>query len=142
MQKTLNFALGYLIFWLASGFYYREITKWLISIDTTTLWVVHTHALALGMIFLLIVAIFQKLYFLGEGRSWKIFFHSYNTGLILTLSMLLIRGTTEVLSIPLSKAMNASIAGISGIGHILLTIGLISFFIILKKAVKIQDPKQ
>jgi hypothetical protein len=56
--------------------------------------------------------------------------------------MLLIRGTTEVLSIPLSKAMNASIAGISGIGHILLTIGLISFFIILKKAVKIQDPKQ
>jgi hypothetical protein len=141
MQKTLNFALGYLIFWLASGFYYREMTKWLTSIDATTLWVVHTHALALGMIFLLIVAIFQKLYTLENGRSWKIFFHSYNTGLILTLSMLMVRGTTEILMMPLSKAMNASIAGISGIGHILLTIGLISFFIILKKAVKMQDSK-
>ena len=141
MQKIVNYSLGYLIFGLLSGIYFREMTKGIIGIDTTTLGVIHTHALTLGTLFLLIVAIFVKLYSLDNGRSWKIFFYSYNTGLIITLATLMVRGTTEVLSIPLSKAMSASVSGIAGIGHICLTIGLIYFFVILKKAIKIQDTK-
>jgi hypothetical protein len=140
MQKIINYSLGYLIFGLLSGVYFREMTKWIIDIDTTTLGVVHTHALTLGTLFLLIIAIFVKLYSLQNDRSWKIFFYSYNTGLIITLATLMVRGTTEVLSIPLSKALNASISGIAGIGHICLTIGLIYFFVILKKAIK-EDTK-
>ncbi len=136
MQKIINYSLGYLIFGLLSGVYFREITKGIIGIDTTTLGVVHTHAIALGTLFLLIVAIFVKLYSLESDRSWKIFFHSYNTGLIITLITLMVRGTTEVLSISLTKAMNASISGIAGIGHICLTIGMVYFFVILKRAIR------
>ena len=43
-------------------------------------------------------------------------------GLVSALSvfMMLIRGTLEVIGLPLSSALDASISGIAGIGHILL----------------------
>ena len=48
-------------------------------------------------------------------------------GLVSALSvfMMLIRGTLEVIGLPLSSALDASISGIAGIGHILLGTGLI-----------------
>ena len=58
----------------------------------------------------------------------------YNIGLPLTVLMMLIRGTLEVIAAPLSKGLNASISGIAGIGHILLGAGLILLIVSLKKA--------
>ena len=48
--------------------------------------------------------------------------------------MMLTRGTLEVIGLPLSSALDASISGIAGIGHILLGTGLILLFVSLRKA--------
>ena len=52
----------------------------------------------------------------------------------LSVFMMLTRGTLEVIGLPLSSALDASISGIAGIGHILLGTGLILLFMSLRKA--------
>ena len=52
----------------------------------------------------------------------------------LSVFMMLPRGTLEVIGLPLSSALDASISGIAGIGHILLGTGLILLFVSLRKA--------
>ena len=53
---------------------------------------------------------------------------------VLSVFMILTRGTLEVIGLPLSSALDASISGIAGIGHILLGTGLILLFVSLRKA--------
>ena len=52
----------------------------------------------------------------------------------LSVFMMLPRGTLEVIGLPLSSALDASISGIAGIGHILLGTGLILLLTLLRKA--------
>ena len=52
----------------------------------------------------------------------------------LAVFMMLTRRTLEVIGLPLSSALDASISGIAGIGHILLGTGLILLFVSLRKA--------
>ncbi|MFR9254931.1 MAG: DUF2871 family protein [Merdibacter sp.] len=52
----------------------------------------------------------------------------YNLSLPLFILTLLARGIVQVLQVPLSSAANASLSGIAGISHILLTIALGLFF--------------
>ena len=52
----------------------------------------------------------------------------------LSVFMMLTRGTLEVIGLPLSSALDASISGIAGIGPILLGTGLILLFVSLRKA--------
>ena len=52
----------------------------------------------------------------------------------LSVFMMLTRGTLEVIGLPLSSALDASISVIAGIGHILLGTGLILLFVSLRKA--------
>ena len=52
----------------------------------------------------------------------------------LSVFMMLSRGTLEVIGLSLSSALDASISGIAGIGHILLGTGLILLFVSLRKA--------
>ena len=51
----------------------------------------------------------------------------------LSVFMMLPRGTLEVIGLPLSSALDASISGIAGIGHILLGTGLILLLTLLRK---------
>ena len=52
----------------------------------------------------------------------------------LSVFMMLIRGPLEVISLPLSSALDAYISGIAGIGHILLGTGLILLLTSQRKA--------
>ena len=52
----------------------------------------------------------------------------------LSVFMMLTRGTLEVIGLPLSSALDASISGIAGIGHILLGTGLILLLTSQRKA--------
>ena len=82
----------------------------------------------------LIVALFSDRLDLEKDKTFALFMRIYNIGLPLTVLMMLIRGTLQVLGTPLSKGLNASISGIAGIGHILLGAGLILLIVSLKKA--------
>lgn len=69
MKKLFYAAHIYMIVGVISGLYYREITKLNDFTGDTQLGVVHTHLLALGMLFFLIVLGLEKLFDLSAGGS-------------------------------------------------------------------------
>ncbi|WP_433726659.1 DUF2871 domain-containing protein [Nocardia sp. CA-129566] len=132
MKTLVNTAHIYMIIGLISGFYYREITKIEHFTGQSQLGVVHTHVLALGMLFFLIVLALEKHFTLSARKSlYGWFFWLYNVGLAITVAAMTLHGTLTVLD----KSSGAAIALGAGVGHILLTAGLILFFITLGKSI-------
>lgn len=129
MRRILNTAHVYMIIGLVGGLYYRELTKAEDFTGDTQLSVVHTHVLALGMLFFLIVLALEKLFALTSNRLFGWFFWIYNAGLAVTVAMMTLRGTLTVLGRP----VGAAVSMVAGLGHILLTVGLILFFVMVGK---------
>ncbi|MEG0726002.1 MAG: DUF2871 domain-containing protein [Erysipelothrix sp.] len=136
MKKMFNVSFYYMIAGLIGGVFFREFTKIQGFTGNTALGVVHTHTLMLGMFMFLIVGIIVDYIKITEDNRILIFFIWYNSGLILTITMLVVRGVFDVLGTNLSKGLNAAISGMSGLGHIILTVGLMYFFTAIRKAVK------
>ena len=136
MRKFINWAFFYAILAMVSGVFYREFTKYQDFTGTTTLSVVHTHLFTLGMMMFLIAALFIKQVPTMESKKLKAFLLTYNIGLLSTVTMLTIRGITQVLNLTLAPAMNSAISGIAGLSHIILAIGIILFFLTIKEATK------
>jgi hypothetical protein len=134
MKRLLNASFIYMLVGVASGLFYREFTKANDFTDATftQLSVVHTHLLTLGFIVLLIVLLLEKVFRITRSpRLFAWFFWLYNAGLILTAGMMVWHGILTVLG----QESTAMIAGIAGLGHILLTAAMIVFFIALRRAV-------
>ncbi|MEV6256959.1 DUF2871 domain-containing protein [Nocardia sp. NPDC051929] len=132
MKTLLNTAHIYMIIGLISGFYYREITKVEHFTGQSQLGVVHTHVLALGMLFFLIVLALEKQFTLSaRGSLYGWFFWLYNIGLAITVASMTLHGTLTVLG----KSSGEAIALGAGVGHILLAVGLILFFITVGKSI-------
>ncbi|MEC5192367.1 MULTISPECIES: DUF2871 domain-containing protein [unclassified Arthrobacter] len=131
MKKLYYAALTYMIAGLVSGLLYREFTKANDFTGDSQLSVVHTHLLALGMLFFLTVLALDKTYDLSAVRMSNAFFWTYNAGLVLTTAMMVLSGVLTVQG----ATPSAAIAGISGLGHIGLTAGLVLLFITLGKRV-------
>lgn len=136
MKKMINTSFAYLIIGLVSGVFFREFTKFNNFTGYSQINVIHTHTLMLGMFMFLIVALFFMKFDLAQDKRFNRFYITYNVGLILSLVMMLVRGTTQVLLMDLSKGLNASISGISGIAHIIMTVGLMYLFSILRTQTK------
>lgn len=133
MKTLYRYSAAYAVIGILGGIFFREFTKLQQFNGITSLGVVHTHAFMLGMMFFLFLIVLEKVFQFSSDRQYKKFLLFYNSGLLLTIIMLLIRGVLQVLQSDLSSAGNAAISGIAGVAHILLTIGFILFFIILKK---------
>ncbi|PKI90876.1 hypothetical protein CW368_09445 [Actinomycetales bacterium SN12] len=134
MTKLFYAAFAYMLAGVASGLFYREFTK---ANDFpegafTQLGLVHTHLLTLGFIALLIVLVLEKVFALSRSpKLFAWFFWLYNAGVVLTAAMMVWHGSLTVLGEQSTKM----IAGIAGLGHILLTAALILLFVALRKAV-------
>lgn len=133
MKKYLNLSILYAILGMIGGVFYREFTKFNDFSGVTALGKVHTHLFMLGMFMFLIVALFANHFDFEKEKSFKYFMWTYNGGLILSVIMMVVRGICEVKDIALSAALNGMISGFAGIGHILLSIGLLIFLFGLKK---------
>ncbi|MFJ9815821.1 DUF2871 domain-containing protein [Streptomyces sp. NPDC101151] len=129
MRKILNTAHVYMIIGVVSGLYYRELTKAEDFEGDTQLAVVHTHVLALGMLFFLVVLALEKQFTLTGHRLFGWFFWIYNAGLAVTVGMMTLHGTLTVLG----RSGGGAIAGIAGLGHVLLTAGLVLLFVTVGK---------
>ncbi|WP_010631685.1 DUF2871 domain-containing protein [Sporolactobacillus vineae] len=136
MKKIYTASLIYLIAGLAAGIFYREMTKAVHFTAYTQLSVLHTHLLTLGMLFFLILIPLEKLFLLTSSRWFTPFFWVYNIGLIWTVSFMVLKGTLTVLGTPSGPAID----GLSGMGHIILTAGLILFFAALKNRLFPVEP--
>jgi hypothetical protein len=128
VKKLYYAALLYTILGLAGGLFYRTLTHANDFSGDTQLAVVHTHFLVLGMVFLLGVILFERAFALSQSKLFNWFFWTYNVGLLWTGAFLTFNGTNTVLG----NSMSPAVAGMSGIGHILLTIALILFFLCLR----------
>lgn len=134
MKQLLNASFLYMLLGVSAGLFYREFTKaqGFPAGQFTQLGLAHTHLLTLGFIVLLIVLALEKVFTISRSRklfAW--FFWLYNAGVIITSGMLIWHGSLTVLG----KESSGMIAGIAGLGHILITAGMIVFFIALRRAV-------
>lgn len=123
---------------LASGVFYREFTKLSDFTGVTQLSVVHTHALMLGAFFFLIALALEKLFHLSEhaGRP-GLYFWAWNIGLTMLVGMLTFKGILQVRGV--EWADHPAIAGIHGLGHIILAFAFVMFFLNLKAAINADE---
>ncbi len=134
-KKYVNLSFIYAIIGLVAGAFYREFTKYIGYTARTRMELVHPHFLVLGAFMFLIIALFSMNLKLENEKTFKTFFLSYNIGVVITAAMLFLRGLTEVMDWGGKKALDASISGIAGVGHIVLTVGFVFMFITLKRAI-------
>lgn len=133
LRLLLTATAVYTVLGLAAGLFYREFTK-LNGFEEGMpgqLAVSHTHILTLGMIIPLIVLALEKSFRLSASRLFRWFFWIYNAGVVVTTAMLVWHGVLQVLHADPSKM----IAGIAGVGHLLLGAGFVLLLIVLGKAV-------
>lgn len=131
----INTAFTYALLAMVGGVFYREFTKFSAFTGNTVLGVVHTHLFLLGMVFFLIAVLFQINVDLMSHKNFKKFYIIYNLGVVVMVIMLIVRGVTQVQGLELSRGLDAAISGIAGIGHILVGIGMIFYFMMLKKLI-------
>ncbi|WP_437915753.1 DUF2871 domain-containing protein [Sorangium sp. So ce302] len=129
MRKSYNAAHVYMILGVVSGLFYREFTKINHFTGQTQLALMHTHLLTLGMLGFLIVLALDKQFQLSGTKLFTCFFWFYNAGIAITVSIMGLRGIATVLDWHLPEAA----PWIAGLGHILLTVGLILLFVLLGK---------
>lgn len=140
VRKLFNTAFIYMLVGVVSGLFYREFTKLndFPEGEFTQLGLAHTHLLTLGFLVFLIVLGLEKVFTISQSRklfTW--FFWLYNAGVILTTAMLIWHGSLTVLG----EESNKMISGIAGLGHMLITAGMIVFFTALRRAITRQEHK-
>ena len=134
MKKYANAAIAYSFLALAGGVFYREFTKFNQFTGVTALGKLHTHLFLLGMVIFLLLAALDAPLSLTRAPGFGRFYLLYNAGVALTAVMMAIRGTVQVLALPLSRGADAALSGVAGIGHILTGISLLLLFLLLRQA--------
>ena len=134
MKRYFNAAILYAALALAGGVFYREFTKYAGFTSRTTLGFVHTHYFVLGMVFFLLLALLEKSFSFSEKKGVRGWLIVYHTGLNLTVACLILRGLAQATETTLSAALNGSLSGISGIGHILLGSAILALLILVRRS--------
>lgn len=119
---------------LAGGLFYREFTRAHDVAGGTQLAVVHTHALTLGSLGMLLLLVLDVTFRLSGRRSFTAAVHAWNTGLLITVGGLVVKGCLQVMDSP--HAASKALAGFSGLGHMTLTAAFILLFVALAPAVR------
>lgn len=128
----------YTLLGMLSGLFYREMSKGENFNGYSQLNVTHTHFLVLGTImFLIFMIIEHQLKLTKNMKLFNYFFYIFHLGLLVTVAMQFINGIATMKDFSVSPA----IAGIAGLGHILITIAFILFFVLLNKRINANANK-
>lgn len=122
---------------LVAGLYYRELTRSTGHSSGTQLAVTHTHFLVLGTIFGLVFLLLERQVQLSQSKFFQGFFWTWIAGTAVTVGAQLFKGSLQVLGD--AAADSKALAGISGMGHITLTVAFILFFLALRSRLKAVD---
>ena len=132
IKKLWNLSFTYTLIALLSGVFYREYTRGIGYTEATNLSLLHTHLFVLGMLFVLAL---ESIFKLSQQKLFNGFLWTYNIGLIVSSVMMAVRGWLQTQGGELSRAVDASVSGMAGVGHILLGVGIVLFFFNLKGAI-------
>lgn len=133
MKKYFNLAFLYLILALVGGVFYREFTKFNNYVGDTTLSIVHVHYFVLDFIMNILLFILTKDKF--EDKKLKITYILYNIGLNLTILMFIVKGIISVVDSSLIQSLEGMLAGLAGIGHIILGVSILLLLVFLRKII-------
>lgn len=137
MKKLYYSAYTYLIAGLLSGIIFREVTKIAGVSGPTALGKVHTHLLAMGFLMFLLLILFEINLQITKADYFSFFFITYHIGLGITVISMFTRGIITILeqkgTIDLSSGLDASLSGISGLGHVVLAIALVILMNMMKQ---------
>lgn len=132
-KKLFISAALYGVLGLAAGLFWRTYIHGMGMQDSQHLSMLHTHILTLGFFFFLIVLALEKLYSLSAYKKlFRMFFWHYSVGLLMTIGAMFAIGLVQANG----GESNPTLNGISGLGHILITAGVIIFIVNVKKAIK------
>lgn len=131
-KRYANAAFIYAVAAMVCGVFYREFTKFQHFEGRTNLAFMHAHYFLLGMFFFLILMLAEKVFEFSDQKTGRVLV-LYHAGVNIAEIGFLMRGLTQVLGVEPGRALDASISGISGIGHILLGIGMILLRLKIKK---------
>lgn len=134
IKRYANLAFSYALAAMVFGVFFREFTKFNHFTGKTSLSLMHTHYFLLGMVFFLLLMLLEKTFPFSHQKHVGKALIAYNIGLNIAGIGFFMRGLTQVLETELSKGLNASISGISGIGHILLGCSMIFLLLKIKKS--------
>ena len=130
-------AVVYTALGLVGGVYYRELTRAHAFTGKTQLSVLHTHLLALGLLLTLVLIALEQVFHLSADARFPVFYWAWTAGMTVTLVLMTIKGTLQVTT-PMA-ATNPALAGIAGMGHILLTIALVVLLMVLRARLAVAD---
>jgi hypothetical protein len=133
VKKLYVAAIAYAVLGLAAGLFYREYTKAMDFTGQIQLSVTHTHLLALGFMVMLIVLALDAALKVSGTRSFSWFFAAYNAGLLITVGVMVWHGILQVQG---ETEVSGAVPGIAGIGHILLTVGIVALLVSLQGPVR------
>ena len=125
MRRYANLAVAYAVAAMAAGVFYREFTKFSQFTGKTSLSVMHTHYFMLGMFFFLVLMLAEKAFAFSDKSTGKL--------VVFTGLAFLARGFLQVRQAVLTKAVDASISGIAGIGHIVMGISLVLILLKIRR---------
>lgn len=138
MKRLMYSSALYTLLGMLSGLFYREMSKGENFNGYSQLNVTHTHFLVLGTImFLIFMIIEHQLKLTKNMKLFNYFFYVFHLGLLVTVAMQFINGIATMKDFSVSPA----IAGIAGLGHILITIAFILFFVLLNKRINANANK-
>lgn len=137
-KRYSDMALIYAVFAMVFGVFYREFTKFNHYTGQTALSVMHTHYFLLGMVFFLLLMLAEKILAFSGRRTGKVL-AVYHLGLNVTGVGFLARGLVQVNGIEMGKGLDASISGISGIGHILTGVSILLLLLEIRKRVSTPE---
>lgn len=122
--NLLGLAFVNMIMGFVGGVFYREFTKYYDFTAVNHLGKLHVHMLVLGFITMLMLYVVVKRYDDSDVANLKRPIHIFEGGLILTVVSMMVIGIYEVVGEGVATISIPAISGISGIGHILLSVGL------------------
>lgn len=131
MKQLLTAAAVHATLGLTAGLLHRTLTHGLDVVPKTQLATTHTHFLALGMLVMLIVLALDAALAISGSKSFRIFFWTWNVGLLVTGGTMVWHGLIQLDG----GTGGPMIAGIAGIGHILLTVATVALFVSLRRPV-------
>lgn len=124
-KNLLAISFSFLIMGLLGGVFYREFTKIYDFTAPGHLGKIHVHTLVLGFIILSILYAIVKNYSVEQIRVLKKPVHIYIAGVTFTLVCMVLIGIYEVVSLGQAVVKQAALDGVSGLGHIVLSVGLV-----------------
>lgn len=134
MRKLYIAAATYLGLGLAAGVFYREWTRFFDAVESSQLNTLHTHLLTLGTLFFLIALGLERGFGLTAHKNFNAWFILHNVALAWTVGFMLANGIVHTMGH--GDSWTAAFSGVAGLGHILLTISFVMFFVILGKRVR------